>query len=161
MEGAPEMGCDRAGSARRLHLRAGAGLGPGISTLRTATPTAGISGAFLVPATCGVPCHGWVFTTGVKQTNDWTADAYVPHKRGQRSWYEVKPIVGVAGQGLTGRTWIDTKRLKNGVVWGIVSNHPDASLDSQATLTIKKGEERRSRVPTIHPIRLMRAAAQP
>ena len=101
MEGAPEMECDRAGSARRLHLGAGAGLEPGISTSRTATPTAGISGAFLFPATLGIP------------------DGFRMHHAGQ--------------------TVVDTRFMKNGVVWGIVSNHPDASLDSQATLTIKKG----------------------
>lgn len=95
------MECSRAGSARRLHLRAGAGLGPGISTSRTATPTAGISGAFLFTATLGIP------------------GGFRRHHAGQ--------------------TVVDTQFMKNGVVWGIVSNHPDSSLDSQATLTIKKG----------------------
>ena len=80
---------------------------------------------------------GWVFTDGVKQTNDWTADLYVPHMG--RWWYEVKPVVGVAGKGTTGSAWVDTHHIKNGVVWGIVSNHPDAALDSQGTLTIRKG----------------------
>ena len=99
MEGAPEMACDRSGSARRLQLRAGAGLGPGISTLRTATLTAGISGAFLFPATLGIP------------------DGFHRHH--------------------TGQTVVDTQFMKNGVVWGIVSNHPANTLDVHGTLAIR------------------------
>jgi len=38
-----------------------------------------------------------------------------------------------------GQTVVDTRFMKNGVVWGIVSNHPDKAMDSQGTLTIRKG----------------------
>jgi hypothetical protein len=34
---------------------------------------------------------------------------------------------------------VDTRFMKNGVVWGIVSNHSDEALDSQGTLMIRKG----------------------
>ena len=82
--------------------------------------------------------NGWVITDGVKQTNDWTADVYVPHLKDQRSWYEVKPVVGAAGQGLSGRASVDTRYLKSGVVWGIVSNHPDGGLDATGSLVVRK-----------------------
>jgi len=81
---------------------------------------------------------GWLLTTGVKQTNDWTADVYVPHLKGRESRYQVKPVVGVAGQGLSGQTWVDTHSFKNGVVWGIVSNHPDGGLDATGSLVVSK-----------------------
>ena len=38
-----------------------------------------------------------------------------------------------------GQTVVDTRFMKNGVVWGIVSNHSDEALDSQGTLMIRKG----------------------
>ena len=82
--------------------------------------------------------NGWTLTDGVKQVNDWTADVYVPHLKAQRSWHEVEPVVGVAGQGLSGRTSVDTRYLKSGVVWGIVSNHPDKGLDASGNLVIRK-----------------------
>ena len=109
------MACSSARFARRPQLRAGRSVSdPGIICPRRAAPLAGFSGAILVPGTCRGPCHGRLLTTGV------------------------------AGQGLTGQTWVDTQFMKSGVVWGIVSNHPDASLESQATLTIKKGRQCRS-----------------
>jgi len=82
--------------------------------------------------------NGWTLTDGVKQVNDWTADVYVPHLKAQRSWYEVQPVVGVVGQGLSGQAAVDTRYLKSGVVWGIVSNHPDKGLDASGSLVIRK-----------------------
>jgi uncharacterized protein YegJ (DUF2314 family) len=81
---------------------------------------------------------GWRLTDGIKQTNDWTADLYVPYLKDRRSWYVVKPVVGLDGQGTTGRIWVDTQYLKDGTIWGIVSNHPDKDLDAQGTLAIRK-----------------------
>jgi len=81
---------------------------------------------------------GWAFTDGVKQTNDWTADLYVPYLKGQSSWYAVKSVVGAVGQGTTGSAWVDAQHLKNGVLWGIVSNHPAGILDAQGTLALRK-----------------------
>jgi hypothetical protein len=85
------------------------------------------------------PIAGWALTTGVKQTNDWTADVYVPHQWGQQAWSAVTPVVGVAGQGLTGRATVDTQFLKNGALWAVVSNHPDGTLDSTASVIVQKG----------------------
>ena len=81
---------------------------------------------------------GWTLTDGIKQTNDWTADLYVPYLKDQKSWYDVKSVVGVPGQGTTGSAWVDTQYLKNGTIWGIVSNHPDGSLDARGRLSVWK-----------------------
>ena len=52
-------------------------------------------------------------------------------------------VVAEAAPGLRWRhsdqTVLDTQPMKNGVVWGVASNHSDASFHSQATLAIKKG----------------------
>ena len=47
-------------------------------------------------------------------------------------------MVGVAGQGLSGRAEVDTRYLKSREVWGIVSNHPDGGLDATGSLVVRK-----------------------
>jgi len=85
------------------------------------------------------PADGWQFTTGVTQNDDWTADVFAAHKLGHASWYTEQPVVNVVGRGTTGRTTVDTRYLKDGLVWAVVSNHPDAELPSQGTLTVGGG----------------------
>ncbi len=83
---------------------------------------------------------GWLFTTGM-QSNDWTADAYVPYLKATKSWYTVRPFVGVDGAGMVGSTWIPSQYLKSGRAYGIVSNRPrDGVFSSNGRLTISKGK---------------------
>ncbi len=82
------------------------------------------------------PADGWQFTTGVTQNDDWTADVVALHKLGGSTWPDVEQVVRTTGQGVRGSARLDTSHLKDGLVWAVVSNHPDAALDSQGTLTV-------------------------
>lgn len=87
---------------------------------------------------------GWLLTTGL-QRNDWVADTYVPYAKAKKNSYEVKPIylqltlLSNAWM-LSGSTYLDCQYLKNGYVYGIVSNRPDGIFDATGRLTVAKGK---------------------
>ena len=83
--------------------------------------------------------NGWLFTNGM-QNNDWTADIYAPSAKAGTKGYGVTSVVPVAGTGSSGSTWVSTQYLKNGKVYGIVSNRPDGTFASNGRLTILKGK---------------------
>jgi hypothetical protein len=84
--------------------------------------------------------NGWLFTTGM-QGNDWTADSYAVYQKALKTWYTVRPVVGVAGTGLSGSLYIPAQYLKSGKTYGIVSNRPrDGIMASAGRLWILKGK---------------------
>ncbi len=92
-----------------------------------------------VSSSTGWTTNGWIFTNGL-QNNDWTADAYVPYAKGGKSWYTVQSFIGLEGQGASGSVYLDCQYLKNGYVYGVVSNRPDGVFDATGRLTIAKGQ---------------------
>jgi Immune inhibitor A-like, MAM domain len=82
---------------------------------------------------------GWLFTTG-QQDNDWTADVFVPFAKAGSTGYHVVPVVGTAGQGITGQVYVPAQYQKNLKVYGIVSNRPSGTFSSTGRLTLLKGK---------------------
>ena len=81
----------------------------------------------------------WLFTTGL-QANDWTADAVVPYAKAQAKGISVVPVVGVAGQGVTGKTYVDAQYQKSFKVYGIVSTRPAGTFGSTGILSLLTGQ---------------------
>ena len=82
---------------------------------------------------------GWQFTTG-QQDNDWTADAFVPFAKAGTRGYQLVPVVGTTGQGISGKVYVPAQHQKNAKVYGIVSNRPAGTFASTGRLTITKGK---------------------
>ena len=82
---------------------------------------------------------GWQFTTG-QQDNDWTADAFVPFAKAGTRGYQLVPVVGTTGQGISGKVYVSAQHQKNAKVYGIVSNRPAGTFMSTGRLTIAKGK---------------------
>lgn len=101
----------------------------------------GVDGAVQnnVSSQTGWATNGWIFTNGL-QNNDWTADAYVPYAKAAKNWYTVTNFVGLLGQGVAGSVYLNCQYLKNGYVYGIVSNRPDGVFDATGRLTVTKGK---------------------
>jgi len=83
------------------------------------------------------PANGWLFTTG-QQDNDWTADAFVPFAKAGARGYQLVPVVGTAGQGITGKVYVPAQYQKSFKVYGIVSNRPNGTFASTGQLTLIK-----------------------
>jgi hypothetical protein len=82
---------------------------------------------------------GWLFTNG-QQDNDWTADAFVPFAKARSTGYQLIPVVGLAGQGVTGHVYVPAQYQKSFKVYGIVSNRPNGTFSSTGRLTLLKGK---------------------
>jgi Immune inhibitor A-like, MAM domain len=82
---------------------------------------------------------GWQFTTG-QQDNDWTADAFVPFAKAGGRGYQLVPVVGTSGQGITGKVFVSAQFQKNSKVYGIVGNRPTGTFSSTGRLTLIKGK---------------------
>jgi hypothetical protein len=82
---------------------------------------------------------GWLFTTG-QQDNDWTADAFVPFAKAGTRGYQLMPVVGTTGQGITGKVYVPAQFQKSFKVYGIVGNRPAGTFSSIGRLTIAKGK---------------------
>jgi len=82
---------------------------------------------------------GWQFTTG-QQDNDWTADAFVPFAKAGTRGYQLVPVVGTSGQGISGKVYVPAQHQKNAKVYGIVGNRPAGTFASTGRLTIAKGK---------------------
>jgi hypothetical protein len=80
---------------------------------------------------------GWQWTDGM-QTNDWSADAFVPFAQGRKKGWSVVSIVPVAGQGTTGEKRLDSHYMKNFRIIGVVANRPTGVLLATGRLTIAK-----------------------
>lgn len=91
-----------------------------------------------VSSDAGWTNDGWELTTGL-QANDWTADAFVPQERDGVSWYEVRPVVPTAGQGLQGSATFFARDLAR-IGYAIVANRPDGDFDGSAQLVIEKSK---------------------
>jgi hypothetical protein len=82
---------------------------------------------------------GWQFTTG-QQDNDWTADAFVPFAKAGARGYQLVPVVGTSGQGITGKVFVSAQFQKNFKVYGIVGNRAAGTFSSTGRLTLTKGK---------------------
>ena len=85
------------------------------------------------------PTDGWQFTTGL-QPNDWTVDAVVPYAKAQARGISVVPVLGTAGQGVSGKAYVDAQYQKSFKVYGVVSNRPAGTFASLGILSLLKGQ---------------------
>jgi hypothetical protein len=83
---------------------------------------------------------GFMWTNGL-QTNDWTADAYVPYAKAKRKAYKVVPIVGLEGQGLAGSAWLPTQYTKQIRITAVMSNRPDGVFSSIGRMVVAKQKD--------------------
>ena len=64
----------------------------------------------------------------------------MPFAKAGAKGYQVVPVVQVAGQGISGKTYISAQHQKNAKVYGIVSNAPNGTFGSLGKLTLLKGK---------------------
>jgi len=87
--------------------------------------------------TAGWTNAGFAWTNGL-QSNDWTADAYLPYAKAATRKYSVVSIVGTDGQGLQGSRWLATQYTKQFRTTAVMSNRPDGVFSSTGRLTVGK-----------------------
>ena len=79
--------------------------------------------------------NGWQWTDGM-QTNDWTADAWLPYAKARKRGAQVVSVVPLDGQGIAGEQWLDMRFAKNFRIIGVTSNRPNGVLSATGRLTI-------------------------